>query len=351
MKKNKSILIFGASGFIGTYLIDELVAQGYSITATDIIDDDRQYYADKNIPYVKIDITQKDDFLKLRQLKQIYDTVIHLAAWQPANISENKYDACEYINVNAIGTLNILEYCRHNSVKKIIYATSHRNTQGLWEHNKAIQEKDGRSLNYSGEYAMFSISESCAQDCVLHYQAQYGLHSIIFRLPPVYGYGPHTEIFKDGKPIKTGFQVFIDKALAAQPLELWGDSTLGRDIIYVKDVVSAFVCALESTTASGLYNITSGKYLTLAEQAQCIAELFWSGSSAPEFTYCPEKSNGMDAFLYDNTKAKNELGWVPKYSFKDILLDYKKELEAKRYEHLVEKRQDMFNHKEKTENV
>ncbi|WP_374032739.1 NAD-dependent epimerase/dehydratase family protein [Bdellovibrio bacteriovorus] len=68
---------------------------------------------------------------------------------------------------------------------------------------------------------MFSISESAAQDCVYHYNAQYGLNGVIFRLPPVYGYGPHTEIFKDGKPTKTGFQIFIDNAKACKPIELW----------------------------------------------------------------------------------------------------------------------------------
>src|SRR5665647_3412828 len=79
--------------------------------------------------------------------------------------------------------------------RKIIYATTHRNTQRLWDKKKIISEDDGRSIKYSGQYSMFSISESAAQDCILHYQEQYGLKAIILRLPPVYGYGPHTEIF------------------------------------------------------------------------------------------------------------------------------------------------------------
>ena len=338
--KDKKILMFGASGFIGTYLIDELLSQGCDVTASDISDVGQEYYTNKNVPYIKIDITKKNDFKQLETLS--FDVVIHLAACQPANVEEDQYDSRNYIDVNVIGTLNILEYCRKSQIEKIIYASSHRNTEGLWSTNKAIREDDGKAIKYSGEYAMFSISESCAQDCVLHYQAQYGLKGIIFRLPPVYGYGPHTEIFKDGKPVKTGFQIFIDKAMASQPLEIWGDSKLGRDIIYVKDVVSAFVKAIENPDASGLYNITSGKYLTLSEQAEQIAELFWGSETEPEFINCPEKANGMDAFLYDNSKAARELSWSPDYSFRDILLDYKQELEVKRYEHLVEKRKSMF---------
>lgn len=338
--KNRKILVFGAAGFIATYLIDELLNQGCNVTATDISDVGREHYKNKDVRYVNIDITKKDDFEALD--KEEYDAVVHLAACQPANVSQEQYDARDYINVNIIGTLNILDFCKKNQVKKIIYASSHRNTQGLWSANKAIREEDGRGLKYNGEYAMFSISESAAQDCVMHYQSQHGLTGIIFRLPPVYGYGPHTEIFKDGKPIKTGFQIFIEKAIACQPLEIWGNCDVGRDIIYIKDVVSAFLKAIDNPKASGLFNITSGNYLTLRAQAETIAALFWGSSSPPIIIERPEKSNGIDSFLYDISKARRELDWSPKYTFKDMLIDYKFEMESKRYEYLLNKRKTMF---------
>lgn len=338
--KSRQILVFGASGFIATYLIDELLNQGCKVTATDISDVGREYYKNKDVLYINVDITKKSDFDALD--KNTYDAVIHLAACQPANVDQGKYDPRAYINVNVIGTLNILDFCKQNQVGKIIYASSHRNTQGLWAAKKAIREEDGRGIKYDGEYAMFSISESAAQDCVMHYQAQHGLTGIIFRLPPVYGYGPHTEIFKDGKPIKTGFQIFIEKAIACQPLEIWGDAEVGRDIIYIKDVVSAFIKAIENPAASGLFNIASGNYLTLRAQAQAIAALFWGSKTQPIIIECPEKSNGMDSFLYNINKAKRELDWSPKFTFEEMLIDYKVEMESKRYEYLLNKRRSMF---------
>ena len=338
--KNKHILVFGSSGFIATYLIDALLNQGCKVTATDISDIGREYYKSKDVRYVNVDITKKGEFEALDKIK--YDAVIHLAACQPANVGQEKYDSRDYINVNVIGTLNILDFCRQRQVDKIIYASSHRNTQGLWSSKKSIREEDGRGIKYDGEYAMFSISESAAQDCVMHYQAQYGLTGIIFRLPPVYGYGPHTEIFKNGKPIKTGFQVFIEKAMACQPLEIWGDADVGRDIIYIKDVVSAFVKAIDNPTASGLFNITSGNYLTLRAQAKAIAAQFWGSNTQPLIIERPEKSNGMDSFLYDINKAKQTLDWSPKFTFEDMLIDYKLEMESKRYEYLLNKRKTML---------
>lgn len=340
--KNKNILVFGAAGFMGTYLIDELLSQDYQITASDISSIGEKYYCEKNVPYVHLDITNNDDFTKLEP--NSYDAVIHLAATQPANVSSQSYDPKDYINVNVNGTLNILEFCRRNKVKKIIYASSHRNTQGLWANiNRPIREEDGRSIKYSGQYSMFSISESTAQDCVLHYQEQFGLNAIIFRLPPVYGYGPHTEIFFDGKPIKTGFQIFIENAIACKPLEVWGDWNVGRDIIYIKDVISAFVKAIHNDNANGLYNITSGKRISLKEEAETIAKVFWGNDTKPEVTNKPVKENHIDSFLYDISKAKKELDWSPRYSFEDMLYDFIKEGNQNAFGYLLEKRKNMID--------
>jgi UDP-glucose 4-epimerase len=339
--KKKKLLIFGASGFIGTYLSEELLKQGYEITVSDIDSAGEKHYQEKKIPHVHLDITSESEFRKLDRSR--FDVVIHLAAWQPANVSSRNNSPLHYINVNVNGTLNILEYCRKNKVEKIVYASSHRNTQGLWTNNRPIKEADGRSIKFSGEYSMFSISESAAQDCVDYYQTQFGLRGIIFRLPPVYGFGPHTEIFKDGKPIKTGFQIFMENAIACKPLEIWGDANKGRDIVYIKDVVAAFHKAIESDSANGLYNIASGKMLTLKEEAETIAEVFWGNDDQPKIVYKPEKPNHLDSFVYDISKAKKELNWNPKYDFKAMLLDYIKERDSKNFDYLIEKRKKILN--------
>jgi UDP-glucose 4-epimerase len=340
MKKQR-ILVLGAAGFIGTYLVDELVALGYDVTASDLAQPNGNSFWRDDVSFVPIDITRKADFDALKGGR--FDVVVHVAACQPAKVGPDQYDPADYIKVNVLGTLNVLEFCRSCSAEKIIYASSHRNTQALWASRSVIREEDGRGIKFTGEYAMFSISESAAQDCVTYYQEQHGLTGIIFRLPPVYGYGPHTEIFKDGKRIKTGFQIFIEKAQACEPLEIWGNADIGRDIVYIKDVTSAFVKAIASPTARGLYNIASGRGLTLREQAQTIAELYWGSATQPSFIEVPSRSNDMEAFVYDISKAERELQWAPRYDFRAMLLDYKKESEIGRFRHLVDKRQQMFN--------
>jgi len=337
----KKILVFGAAGFIGTYLVEELLRQNFEVIASDICELGEKFYKKRNVQYISVDINSKSDFRKLEN--EQFDVIIHLAALQPANYREPDNFIQDYIKVNVLGTLNVLEYCDKTNSGKIIYASSHRNTSGLWCKKEKIREVNGRSQQYKGEYAMFSISETAAQDCVNYYNETLGIKGIIFRLPPVYGFGPHLEIFKNGKPVKTGFQTFIDNAKQCIPLEVWGDTNVGRDIIYVKDVVSAFLKVINSDKANGLYNISSSYLLTLKEEVETIARVFWGNSDQPQFLMKPEKTHSMDSFVYDNTKAGNDFGWSPKYNFEEMLFDYIRELEKDTFGFLVTKRSKMFN--------
>jgi UDP-glucose 4-epimerase len=341
MNDKKKVLVLGAAGFIGTYLIDELLKNQFRVLACDISDVGRTHYEQQGVSFEIIDVTKKHDIQKLP--KKGIDAVINLACVQPANVSKEKYDPIDYINVNVIGTLNLLEYCRTAKIPQMILATSHRNTKGLWKEGKKIREDEGRALDLTGEYAMFSISESAAEDCVEHYTREYGLRGIIFRFSPVYGYGPHTVIFKNGKETTTGFQAFIDSAISGHPVEIWGDPDIGRDIIYVKDVVRAFISALRNTTIKGLYNICSGRALSLRQQAEETLRVFGKNQKDHKIVFRPKKKNSLDPFLYDNAKARRDLGWSPLYTFSDLLIDYKKEMGCKRFQYLIKKREQMLH--------
>jgi UDP-glucose 4-epimerase len=332
------VIVFGAGGFIGTYLIEQLVEEGFDVLATDISDSGEAYCKERGIPFLRLDITKEKDFDYLPET----EAAVNLACLQPANVARHEYNSSDYVRTNTIGTLNVLELCRKKSIPKVIYTCSHRNTQGLWGDRKPIREQDGRAIKFTGEYAMYSISESAATDCVQHYTEAYGIQGIILRLPPVYGYGPHTEIFKHGKPQITGFKIFIENASAGKQLEIWGDAQKGRDIIYVKDVVSAIILALKSNKAKGLYNIASGKLLTLEDEARTIAKVFSAESSVTEVTFRPQKPNSIESFVYDINKAKRDLGWSPRYSFEQMLIDYVKEMKSGRFNFLLEKRRQML---------
>lgn len=318
------IIVIGASSSIGTYLVDELVDQGREVFATSLKNRSRQFYGKKGVPYAKLDIADKRNFEKLP--KGDIEAVILLAGLLPANLRE--YDPKyyrEYVDVNIQGTLNVLEYCRQNKAKKIVFANSHSDVSGLWDCNRAITEEDPRTINYTGDHSVYIISKIAAMDLIEHYHCEYGVQGICLRLPAVYAYGPRQGMHINGKFIKAGFNVFIEKAMASEPIEIWGNPKKGKDIVYVKDVVSSFIGAVDSKTAQGLYNIASGVCTTLEEEVKGIVEVFSPKRKPSEISYNPDKPDTL-AYLYDISKAKRDLGYVVKYSFRKMLEDYKSEM-------------------------
>jgi len=334
------ILITGATGFIGAYLVDEMVREGFDVLATGRNKAAESYYKKMGIPFTQLDVTDKNSFDKLPKIN--IDAVIHLSALLPANVTD--YDPREYINVNIIGTINVLEYCRNNNIPKIISTTSYADVQNIWKEGEPINEKAHRNFRFKGDHALYVISKNTANDLIEYYTEEYGIQNAIFRLPPVYGYGPHLEIYVNGKYYKSGFQIFFEKAMKGEDIEIWGDSQITRDIVYIKDVVSAFILALKSDKAKGLYNISSGIPLSLDEQVKTTIKVFSPKEKKSKIIYCPNKKNNSSSYIFDIRKAKEDFGYDPKYiPFEKLLIDYKKEMKLKRFPFLIEGRKKIKN--------
>jgi len=277
-------------------------------------------------------MTQWDHYTKLPASG--VEAAVVLAGHLPAN--DSNYDPRRYIDVNITGVLNVLEYCRLTKVRKIILASSHSDVAGIWACGRPITEEDPRSIVYTGDHAVYIITKIAAMDLVEHYSQSYGIQGISFRLPAVYGYGPHTEVYADGRPIVPGFTAFIRKAIAGEPIEIWGDPHVGRDMVYVKDVVSAFVGALDSGTAHGLYNIASGSITSLEDEVRGIVEVFSPRDHRSEVRYRPDKPTAKNyAYLYDICKARRDFGYEVRYPLMRMLEDYKEEMNGRRFQHLI----------------
>lgn len=334
------IIITGATGFIGAYLVDEMIREGFDVLACGRSKAGEEYYKSKGIPFARLDITDRKGFDKLP--KDNVNAVVHLAALLPANVTD--YDPIKYINVNVIGTINVLEYCRNSNIPKVISTASYADVQNIWKKGEPINEKVPRNFKFKGDHAVYVISKNAASDLMEHYNEEYGMQNIIFRLPPVYGYGPHLEIYVNGKYYKTGFQIFVEKAMKGEDIEIWGDSQTTRDIVYVKDVVSALILALKSNKAKGLYNISSGTPLSLDEQVKTTIKVFSQKGKKSKIIYRPDKKNNSASYIFDIRKAREDFGYVPKYvPFEKLLIDYKKEMELKRFPFLIEGRRKIKN--------
>jgi UDP-glucose 4-epimerase len=318
------IIVIGASGDIGTYLVDDLVSQKRDIFVTTLRHRTDQFYKSRKILHTKLDVSVENDFENLP--KKNVKAVILLGGLLPANLTEYvpKYYK-DYVNVNIQGTLNVLEYCRKNNVKKIVFANSHSDVYQLWNCEKAITEEDRHKINFKGDHAVYIISKITAMDLIEHYYQEYGVQGISLRLPAVYAYSPRTGLFINGKFLKAGFNIFIEKAMASEPIEIWGNPKKGKDMVYVKDVVSAFIGAVDSENAHGLYNVATGINTSLEDEVKGIIEVFSPVGHPSEIFYNPQKPDTL-SYLYDISKAKRDLGYVVKYPYKKMLEDFKLEM-------------------------
>ena len=329
-------IIIGASSFIGVYTVEEFLKQGCEIIVTGRNNKFKEHYDKLGVDYINLDLVNKKDFDLLP--KENVDGVILLSGLLPANSNvdlENEENAADYFEVNTIGTINVLEYCRKNNINRVISTCSYADVRGAWG-KKAITEEEPRDFIYEGDHAVYIFSKNAANDTMKYYNEQHGMKNAWFRFPPVYGVGPHDSLYINGKLKKSGLKIFIDNAKKGKDICIFGDKNLSRDIAYVKDVAHALYLAVKSDKTRGLYNMTSGRGVTLQEQAEIIAEI-WAPSPErkSKITYKPEINNNTSSYLFSMEKAKNDFGYVPKYSdFKLMMKDYKKDFDNNKYQEL-----------------
>ena len=331
------VLIIGATGFIGMYTTQAFLKAGKQVIATGRNKILGRKLEEMGAEFLTLDITNKDEVDKLPT--EGVEGVILLAGLLPANAAVNldvDENAADYFEVNVIGTINVLEYCRRNGIRKVIGNCSYSDVSGAWGKKYPITEDEPRNFKFMGDHAIYVISRNAANDVMEYYNQQHGMQCAWFRFPPVYGVGPHGTIYVNGTPKKSGIATFIDNAREGKAIEIWGDPHIKRDIIYVKDVADAYVAALKSNLTCGLYNMTGHVQIDLDEQVKAVVNVFGGEKKSP-LIYRPEKSNSTPSFLYSMDKAKRDFGFEPKYTdYLNMMMDYKKELESDFWNVLVE---------------
>lgn len=328
------IVIIGATGFIGMYAVEEFINRGYEVLATGSRNEvARDYLLSLGAKYMTLDINKVEDIEQL-PVENI-EGVILLGGLLPANAKVNldlEENAKDYILTNTVGTLNVLEYCRKNKINKFISTTSYADVFNSWSKEKALTENEPRNFLLTGDHAAYVISKNAATDLIEYYNYQHGLQGSVFRLPPVYGVGPHDVIYDNGISKKSGIATFIDKAQQGESIEIFGDAKVSRDIVYVKDVVVALVRAIQSEESRGLYNITSGVAVSLEEQVEGVIEVF-TKDKASKILYSPDKENTSHSYIFDISKANRDFGFNPQFSnYIKMMEDYQNVMNSGKFD-------------------
>lgn len=318
----KKIVVFGASGDTGQYFVkyflEHYVGDEYQIIATGTRE--THYFEQFEVPYYRVDITKKEEFSKLPN--DVY-AVVDLAGAMPARMKG--YNPYKYIDVNIIGNLNILEYCRVNNANRILFAQSFGDIKDYGEQNPLLTVDLPRRFSFTSDHTIYVMSKNFAVDMIENYHQMYGLKRFIFRLPTIYLYSPVDTFYVDGVQRKIGYRLLIDKARAGKTIEVWGDSSRVKDMVYVKDFCQMLFKAVFVNRDCGYYNVGTGVGTSLLDQIKGMVEVFGEAGKKSQIVMRPDKPNAPQ-YIMDITPAREELGYIPKYDYISMLKDIKREM-------------------------
>lgn len=317
------ILVVGATGYVGRYLCPYLKNKGYSVLALGRSKKGQEFLEAHDIPFQYFDLGEKEPFAKL-ELNEKVDAIVDLSAC----LAELETPVERFFEVNTLGVYKVLEYARTQGIKKVVITSSHKVYNDIPK--KVISEADG--ISFTGDHSPYIISKIAAENFATYYNKDFDMKAVVLRLTGVHGYGEILgQLYDDGSYKKSTFEIFFEKALAGEDIEVWGDQTIVRDHIYIKDVLSAIEAGVNSGDAKGIYNIAMGKGFSQYDEAVAVAEIF-ATDKVSKVTIDESKPGLKRGYVYDITKAENELNWKPVYDdMYKMYTDYKKEWISKEY--------------------
>lgn len=288
-------LVTGGAGFIGSHIVDALVAKGYQVLVIDnesSIVHNNFYYNDK-ASYFKEDIA---DYDATRPLYEGVDYVFHCAAEsriQPA--IENPLLA---IRTNTFGTGVVLQCAREAGVKKIMYSST-SSGYGLVNTPPLDETMPDDCLN------PYSVSKVSGEKLCGMYDKLFGVKTVIFRYFNVYG--PREPLKGPYAPV---VGLFLRQFKAQEPITIVPDGHQRRDFTHVNDVVRANLLAMESDVHGELFNVGTGVNYSVLELADMISD--------NQVMIAPRLGEAR-VTLANNSKIRDMLGWVPTYKITDYI--------------------------------
>ena len=250
-------LVTGGAGFIGSHIVEQLISLGHEVVVVDNeYSDNENFYWRKDTYNVKIDITDK----ALKNAFTNVDYVFHLAA--EARIGPSIENPVNAVNINTLGTCNVLQCAREAGVKKLIYSSTSSGYGLNTSPNDETQSDD--CLN------PYSVSKVAGEKICKMYTDLFGLKTVIFR---------YFNVFGERAPKKGQYApvigIFLRQLAAGEKLTIVGDGEQRRDFVYVKDVANANIMAALSNAddeAYGqVYNVGSGKNYSVNDIASFIS--------------------------------------------------------------------------------
>ena len=286
-------IVTGGAGFIGSHLVDALLAENISVRVIDNYSTGRP----ENLAHVagQVELVEAD-FAKSGSWQKLFqdtDWVFHLGAL--ADIVPSIQRPADYFQANVDGTFNVLEAAKNAGVKRFVYAAS-SSCYGIPDKYPTSEDAD-----ISPQYP-YALTKRLGEELVMHWAQLYKLPAIALRLFNVYGPRSRTS-----GTYGAVLGVFLAQKLANKPFTVVGDGTQTRDFTYVTDVANAFLTAAQSSVCEEIFNVGSGETVSVNRLVELLGG---------EVTYIPKRPGEPDCTYADITKIRRDLKWQPKVGIK-----------------------------------
>jgi len=292
-------LVTGAAGFIGSTLVDRLLADGHHVVGVDDLSSGNP----ENIAaaeshdafeFAKADIVEADLIGLLADIRP--EVVFHLAAQISVSLSVG--DPQRDSAVNVVGTVRLAEAARQAGVRKIVHTSSGGSIYG--KNPPGYPTTEEMPVDPSSPYA---ASKVCGEVYLNMFRNLYGLDCS--HIAPANVYGPRQDPYGEAGVVA----IFARALLADKPTRIFGDGTDTRDYVFVDDVVDAFVRAGGEAGGGLRFNVGTGVETSTAQMHSAIAEAAGK-PDAPEFH--PPRLGDLKRSQLDISRAGDVLGWAPK---------------------------------------
>ncbi len=300
-------LVTGGSGFIGSNLVDSLLARGDAVTVVDDLSTGRRENLEEALgagaELVEADIRDSDAVAQLAQ-EHKPEQIFHLAAQIDVrrSVADPAFDAA----INVGGTANVLEAARLAGSERFVFISTGGAIYG---------EGAGKALPLGEEaaeepLAPYGQSKLAAEGYVSLYERLYGLPGVVLRLGNVYG--PRQDPLGEAGVIA----IFCGRLRSSAAPTVYGDGEQTRDYIYVADVVDAILAAADAD-AGGAFNVGTGVQTSVLELVELLREL--GGGEGFEAEFAPPRAGEVQQIALDSSNAAEQLGWRAATALRDGL--------------------------------
>jgi UDP-glucose 4-epimerase len=297
--EKRKILVTGGAGFVGSNLVNKLVQLGSKVTVLDDLftGDIGNLRSPEKIEFTHGSVTDKD---LVESLVRKVEIVFHLAA---RNIIVSMKKPGEDLEVNVVGTFNILEAAKRHKILRVVYSSS----ASVYGNSRYLPINEDDPLYILNPYAASKLSGE--NYCMAFYES-FNVPVSVLRYSNVYGYNQLPQ-----NPYCGVIGKFFNSVINGKPPQIHGDGEQTRDFSFVSDVVDATLLAAVSPKAEGeVYNVGTGKETSINELAERIIEL--SGNSFDPVYIDRRDIDNLRRRVLNIEKIRKDVKWIPETTLK-----------------------------------